>query len=181
MEVWALEAYGAAYTLQEILTVKSDDIIGRTKTYESIINGVNIAEPGIPESFKVLIKELQALALDIRTKASDDSEIKIRETSEYDGALTFDRMINENDRRVEREKRELEEDAEASETAAEINAAESADDPALDIDALSNLVESMAQAAEPAEPDMDLTEAVEMDSLEALAEAEADETAEDEE
>ena len=181
MEVWALEAYGAAYTLQEILTVKSDDIIGRTKTYESIINGVNIAEPGIPESFKVLIKELQALALDIRTKASDDSEIKIRETSEYDGALTFDRMINENDRRVEREKRELEEDAEASETAAEINAAEAADDPALDIDALSNLVESMAQAAEPAEPDMDLTEAVEMDSLEALAEAEADETAEDEE
>ena len=188
MEVWALEAYGAAYTLQEILTVKSDDIIGRTKTYESIINGVNIAEPGIPESFKVLIKELQALALDIRTKAGDDSEIKIRETSEYDGALTFDRMINENTRREERERRELEEDAEASETAAEINAAEAVDEPELDIDSLSSMVESMAQAAaaeEPAEADMDLTDAVEMDSLEALAEAEAeadvDENSEDEE
>jgi len=185
MEVWALEAYGAAYTLQEILTVKSDDIIGRTKTYESIINGVNIAEPGIPESFKVLIKELQALALDIRTKAGDDSEIKIRETSEYEGALTFDRMINENARREDREKRELEEEAEASEAAAEINAAEAEDEPSLDIDALSSLVENMAQAAatdeEAAVPDMDLTEAVEMDSLEGLAEAEAEETFEDEE
>ena len=104
MEVWALEAYGAAYTLQEILTVKSDDIIGRTKTYESIINGINIPEPGIPESFKVLIKELQALALDIKTMSEDNQEIKIRETSEYEGATTFDRMINENDRRVENEK-----------------------------------------------------------------------------
>jgi len=179
MEVWALEAYGAAYTLQEILTVKSDDIIGRTKTYESIINGVNIPEPGIPESFKVLIKELQALALDIRTKAGDDSEIKIRETSEYEGALTFDRMISENDRRAERERRELEQDAEMAEAAAEINAAEAEDDAELDIDAISSLVESMAMAS--AEPDMDLTEAVEMDSLEDLAEAEAGETFEDEE
>ena len=108
MEVWALEAYGAAYTLQEILTVKSDDIIGRTKTYESIINGVNIPDPGIPESFKVLIKELQALALDIKTMTEDNQEIKIRETSEYEGALTFDRMISENDRRVEREKADAE-------------------------------------------------------------------------
>ena len=106
MEVWALEAYGAAYTLQEILTVKSDDIIGRTKTYEAIINGVNIPEPGIPESFKVLIKELQALALDIRAMTDNDQEIKIRETSEYDGATTFDRMINESDRKSEREKSE---------------------------------------------------------------------------
>lgn len=104
MEVWALEAYGAAYTLQEILTVKSDDIIGRTKTYEAIINGVNIPKPGIPEAFKVLIKELQALALDIRTMTDDDQEIKIRETSEYDGALTYDRMISDNDRRAERER-----------------------------------------------------------------------------
>ena len=112
MEVWALEAYGAAYTLQEILTVKSDDIIGRTKTYESIINGVNIPEPGIPESFKVLIKELQALALDIRTMTDDDQEIVLKETSEYDGALSFDRMISETDRRAEslreRERIELE-------------------------------------------------------------------------
>ena len=187
MEVWALEAYGAAYTLQEILTVKSDDIIGRTKTYEAIINGVNIPEPGIPESFKVLIKELQALALDIRTKAGDDSEIKIRETSEYDGALTFDRMISENDRRAERERRELEQDAEMAETAAEINAAEAETDVELDIDAVSSMIESIAMAAaepeaEP-EPDMDITDAVEMDSLEALAEEEAnaDEESEDEE
>ena len=187
MEVWALEAYGAAYTLQEILTVKSDDIIGRTKTYESIINGVNIAEPGIPESFKVLIKELQSLALDIRTKAGDDSEIKIRETSEYEGALTFDRMINENAKREDRERRELEEEAEAFEVAAEINAAEAADEPELDIDALSSMVESMAIAAAAEEeagseiPDVDITEAVEMDSLESLAEAEAEETFDDEE
>ena len=183
MEVWALEAYGAAYTLQEILTVKSDDIIGRTKTYEAIINGVNIPEPGIPESFKVLIKELQALALDIRTKAGDDSEIKIRETSEYDGALTFDRMISENDRRAERERRELEQNAEMAETAAEINAAEAEEDVELDIDAVSSMIESMAMAAAEPEPDMDLTEAVEMDSLEALAEEEAnaDEESGDEE
>ena len=65
MEVWALEAYGAAYTLQEILTVKSDDVVGRVKTYEAIIKGDNISEPGIPESFKVLLKELQALGLDV--------------------------------------------------------------------------------------------------------------------
>ncbi len=183
MEVWALEAYGAAYTLQEILTVKSDDIIGRTKTYEAIINGVNIPEPGIPESFKVLIKELQALALDIRTKAGDDSEIRIRETSEYDGALTFDRMISENDRRAERERREIEQNAEMAETAAEINAAEAEEDVELDIDAVSSMIESMAMAAAEPEPDMDLTEAVEMDSLEALAEeeAKADEESGDEE
>ena len=177
MEVWALEAYGAAYTLQEILTVKSDDIIGRTKTYESIINGVNIPEPGIPESFKVLIKELQALALDIRTKAGDDSEIKIRETSEYEGAL---RMISENDRRVERERREHEQDVDAAEAAAEINAAEAEDD--LDSDKLSSMIEALAMAGVSApEPDIDLTEAVEMDSLEDLAEAEAAEAFEDEE
>ena len=180
MEVWALEAYGAAYTLQEILTVKSDDIIGRTKTYDSIINGVNIPEPGIPESFKELNKELQALALDIRTKAGDDSEIKIRETSEYEGALTFDRMISENDRRVERERREHEQDADAAEAAAEINAAEAEDD--LDSDKLSSMIEALAMAGVSApEPDIDLTEAVEMDSLEDLAEAEAAEAFEDEE
>ena len=83
MEVWALEAYGAAYTLQEILTVKSDDVIGRVKTYEAIIKGTNIPEPGIPESFKVLLKELQSLGLDVRVLRDDDSEVKIMETSEY--------------------------------------------------------------------------------------------------
>ncbi len=83
MEVWALEAYGAAYTLQEILTVKSDDVVGRVKTYEAIIKGTNIPEPGIPESFKVLLKELQSLGLDVRVLRDDNSEVEIMETSEY--------------------------------------------------------------------------------------------------
>ncbi|KJR46353.1 DNA-directed RNA polymerase beta subunit [Desulfosporosinus sp. I2] len=82
MEVWALEAYGAAYTLQEILTVKSDDVVGRVKTYEAIVKGENIPEPGIPESFKVLIKEMQSLCLDVRVLASDDREIEIHDTDE---------------------------------------------------------------------------------------------------
>ena len=80
MEVWALEAYGAAYTLQEILTVKSDDIVGRVKTYESIVKGENIPEPGVPESFKVLLKELQSLALDIRVLREDQTEVEIKES-----------------------------------------------------------------------------------------------------
>ena len=83
MEVWALEAYGAAYTLQEILTVKSDDVIGRVKTYEAIIKGDNIPEPGIPESFKVLLKELQSLGLDIKVLDEDRNEVELIETSEY--------------------------------------------------------------------------------------------------
>ena len=83
MEVWALEAYGAAYTLQEILTMKSDDIIGRVKTYEAIIKGENIPEPGIPESFKVLLKEMQSLGLDVRVLRDDNTEVEIMETSEY--------------------------------------------------------------------------------------------------
>ena len=83
MEVWALEAYGAAYTLQEILTVKSDDVIGRVKTYEAIIKGENIPEPGVPESFKVLLKELQALALDVRVLDADNNEVEIKESTEY--------------------------------------------------------------------------------------------------
>ena len=84
MEVWALEAYGAAYTLQEILTVKSDDIVGRVKTYEAIVKGENIPKPGIPESFKVLIKEMQALGLDVKVLSENDEEIEIKESSEYD-------------------------------------------------------------------------------------------------
>jgi len=82
MEVWALEAYGAAYTLQEILTVKSDDVVGRVKTYEAIVKGENIPEPGIPESFKVLIKEMQSLGLDVRVLSADDQEIAIHDTDE---------------------------------------------------------------------------------------------------
>ena len=83
MEVWALEAYGASYTLQEILTVKSDDVVGRVKTYEAIIKGENIPEPGVPESFKVLLKELQALALDVRVLDADNNEVEIKESTEY--------------------------------------------------------------------------------------------------
>ena len=83
MEVWALEAYGASYTLQEILTVKSDDVIGRVKTYEAIIKGENIPQPGIPESFKVLLKELQSLALDVRVLKDDGSEVKLIESVDY--------------------------------------------------------------------------------------------------
>ncbi len=82
MEVWALEAYGAAYTLQEILTIKSDDIVGRVKTYESIVKGLNVPKPGIPESFKVLIKELQSLALDIKVLDKEGEEIDLRQTFE---------------------------------------------------------------------------------------------------
>jgi DNA-directed RNA polymerase subunit beta len=83
MEVWALEAYGAAYTLQEILTVKSDDVVGRVKTYEAIIKGDNIPESGIPESFKVLLKELQSLGLDVRVLREDQTEVEIMETIDY--------------------------------------------------------------------------------------------------
>ncbi|MED2974337.1 MULTISPECIES: DNA-directed RNA polymerase subunit beta [unclassified Fictibacillus] len=79
MEVWALEAYGAAYTLQEILTVKSDDVVGRVKTYEAIVKGENVPEPGVPESFKVLIKELQSLGMDVKIMSGDDKEIEMRE------------------------------------------------------------------------------------------------------
>ena len=79
MEVWALEAYGAAYTLQEILTIKSDDVVGRVKTYEAIVKGDNVPEPGVPESFKVLIKELQSLGLDVSLYSKDDEELELKE------------------------------------------------------------------------------------------------------
>ena len=84
MEVWALEAYGAANTLQEILTVKSDDVVGRVKTYEAIVNGENVPEPGVPESFKVLIKELQSLGLDIKVLSENNEEIVIGELTDDD-------------------------------------------------------------------------------------------------
>ena len=97
MEVWALEAYGASYTLQEILTVKSDDVVGRVKTYEAIIKGENIPEPGVPESFKVLLKELQSLALDVRVLRDDNTEVKIMENVDY--GETDLRHIIEGDRK----------------------------------------------------------------------------------
>ena len=97
MEVWALEAYGAAYTLQEILTVKSDDVVGRVKTYEAIIKGDNIPEPGIPESFKVLLKELQSLGLDVRVLDENREEVEIMETSEYGNTDLNSIMVNDKD------------------------------------------------------------------------------------
>ena len=116
MEVWALEAYGAAYTLQEILTVKSDDIVGRVKTYEAIVKGGNIKEPDIPESFKVLIKEMQALGLDVKVLSEDSQEIHIRESSEFDGAMDFRAVLNReaaaSDRARAQQEREAEEEFE---------------------------------------------------------------------
>ncbi|OLN23114.1 DNA-directed RNA polymerase subunit beta [Domibacillus antri] len=92
MEVWALEAYGAAYTLQEILTVKSDDIVGRVKTYEAIVKGENVPEPGVPESFKVLIKELQSLGMDVKIMSGDDQEIEMRDLEDEDDVQPADTL-----------------------------------------------------------------------------------------
>ena len=92
MEVWALEAYGAAYTLQEILTIKSDDVVGRVKTYEAIVKGENVPEPGVPESFKVLVKELQSLGLDVRLYSEDDEELELKENIEEGIELNIEEL-----------------------------------------------------------------------------------------
>ena len=92
MEVWALEAYGAAYTLQEILTVKSDDVVGRVKTYEAIVKGESVPQPGVPESFKVLIKELQSLGLDVKMLSADYEEIELRDLDEDDDTQPTDAL-----------------------------------------------------------------------------------------
>ena len=98
MEVWALEAYGASYTLQEILTMKSDDVVGRVKTYEAIIKGDNIPSPGIPESFKVLLKELQSLGLDIRVLDENREEVQLKESIDY-GDTDFRSILESDSRR----------------------------------------------------------------------------------
>jgi len=92
MEVWALEAYGAAYTLQEILTVKSDDVVGRVKTYEAIVKGQSVPQPGVPESFKVLIKELQSLGLDVKMLTEEFEEIEMRDLDEDDDMQPTDAL-----------------------------------------------------------------------------------------
>ena len=97
MEVWALEAYGASYTLQEILTVKSDDVVGRVKTYEAIIKGLNIPKPGVPESFKVLIKELQALALDVKVLKDDGTEVEFKENVD-ENTISFNSVLSEDNK-----------------------------------------------------------------------------------
>ena len=104
MEVWALEAYGAANTLQEILTVKSDDVVGRVKTYEAIVKGENVPEPGVPESFKVLIKELQSLGLDIKVLSENKEEIKISEVYDDDDIAPLDVRIDGNEDEPARDK-----------------------------------------------------------------------------
>lgn len=167
MEVWALEAYGAASTLQEILTVKSDDIIGRVKTYEAIVKGNNIPEPGIPESFKVLIKELQALALDVRVMSGDNKEIKLRETSEYDDAATVDRMLKEADRQAEAKR--VREEAREEERArkARLEADEESDEDAEpDDNELDKEFNEKAQAG--LEPDDDMDDVDDDDSSESM-------------
>ena len=98
MEVWALEAYGAAYTLQEILTVKSDDVTGRVRTYESIVKGHNIPQPGVPESFKVLVKELQALCLDVQVLDRDGNQIELKEDEDAMDTFNLARMDAEDER-----------------------------------------------------------------------------------
>lgn len=95
MEVWALEAYGAAYTLQELLTVKSDDVVGRVKAYEKIVKGENIPEPGVPESFKVLLKELQSIGLDVKILNEDQEEVVIKELDDDDDVDTNEDEIKE--------------------------------------------------------------------------------------
>ncbi|MCY0907146.1 MAG: DNA-directed RNA polymerase subunit beta, partial [Sulfobacillus thermotolerans] len=113
MEVWALEAYGAAYTLQELLTVKSDDVVGRVKTYEAIVKGENVPEPGVPESFKVLIKELQSLGLDVKILNENDEEIEMRELDDEPGdQRTFDLLPEAIDDVEGQELHRLMEDAE---------------------------------------------------------------------
>ncbi|MGB3367741.1 MAG: DNA-directed RNA polymerase subunit beta [Acidaminobacteraceae bacterium] len=108
MEVWALEAYGAAHTLQEILTVKSDDVVGRVKAYEAIVKGENIPEPGIPESFKVLIKELQSLALDVKIIQNDIGEITLKENLDNDEVVDTTQMVDENQAAISKESAEQE-------------------------------------------------------------------------
>ena len=103
MEVWALEAYGAAYTLQEILTVKSDDVTGRVKTYEAIVKGENIPTPGVPESFKVLVKELQSLCLDVKVLDKEGEEIELRDDEEEDSVMNYHEEMVSSDPEIEAE------------------------------------------------------------------------------
>ncbi len=127
MEVWALEAYGAAYTLQEILTVKSDDVVGRVKTYEAIVNGENVPKAGVPESFKVLIKELQSLALDIKVLDADNNEIDLKQNIDGDEGVTLHRY-------ADRARFAPEEGADRADTDADDAFDEDEEEPDLDFD-----------------------------------------------
>ncbi len=170
MEVWALEAYGAAYTLQEILTVKSDDVVGRVKTYESIVKGENVPEPGVPESFKVLIKELQSLALDMKVLDKDDNEIILRESDEDDADLPVniagtedDEFINEHD--FSRDDDEEIEDIPMDEEDDELDSILGDEDEGSIVDALLGAVGGEAE-------DIDYLDAEGIESLDRIAEEE---------
>ena len=130
MEVWALEAYGAAYTLQEILTYKSDDVVGRVKAYEAIVKGDRIPKPGVPESFRVLVKELQSLGLDIRVLDMDHNEIELRDmdddSNEHLNIDTLSKMAEEQQKKKLAEETAKSEDEESTETEAPVD--ESDDD-----------------------------------------------------
>ena len=123
MEVWALEAYGAAYTLQEILTYKSDDVVGRVKTYEAIVKGEPIPKPGVPESFRVLVKELQSLGLDMRVLDIDDQEIELRDMDDDDDLITVDALT----KYAEKQKAQQEAQRKAEEEALSASQAEEED------------------------------------------------------
>ncbi len=183
MEVWALEAYGAAYTLQEILTVKSDDVVGRVKTYEAIVKGENIPEPGVPESFKVLVKELQSLCLDVRVISEETGEVEIKEGDDD----TDYRRLDVNIEGMESDEDDLDRFIYRKPTV-EVEAAAPADDPDLDSDEDDDedvaLVEDDAEGEEEEESSVviDLKEEeVEEVSLDELEEMEQDEDDEDEE
>ncbi|MDW7730539.1 MAG: DNA-directed RNA polymerase subunit beta [Bacillota bacterium] len=173
MEVWALEAYGAAYTLQEILTVKSDDVVGRVKTYEAIVKGENIPEPGVPESFKVLVKELQSLCLDVRVLSEESGEVEIKEgddDSDY-------RRLDVNIEGMESDEDDLDRFVYRKEPAAEPVAAESAGNPEVEIlddqneDLDAGVAESKDEIVVPAAVKPDEVEEVSLDQLEELEEA----------
>jgi DNA-directed RNA polymerase subunit beta len=137
MEVWALEAYGAAHTLQEVLTVKSDDIVGRVKTYEAIVKGENVPEPGVPESFKVLIKELQSLSLDVRVLTEANEEVEIKEDEDDVGETARELELDERDepgsRVIKKSAPALDEAEEEEELEEELNAEELSVDEEVEI------------------------------------------------
>ena len=168
MEVWALEAYGAAHILQEILTVKSDDIVGRVKTYESIVKGNNISEPGIPEAFKVLFKELQSLALDVKVLTESKDELQLKDLS--DAEMEEDERASRRDEEYEELDFNIDDDEDEEEEEDEVDSIFEDDDDEIDDEDFSSA---------------DLFEEDELDDLDAYddeddADEEADEEEEDE-
>jgi len=161
MEVWALEAYGAAYTLQEMLTVKSDDVTGRVRTYEAIVKGMNIPEPGVPESFKVLLKELQSLALDVKVLDDEGAEIEIKELDDdvQETARDLDLITEGEPRRLPRhpKRRDLPFEGPYSEETGE-EEEEEGGEPVLPDVAAGDEPDSLADKAEPADDEEDVTD-----------------------